>query len=77
MRQHGTSLNDEFLVMLLVEVESIINSRPLTVKTINEMGNEASISISLLLTMKTDAVFPPPDIFSCPNLYSCRRWRKV
>ena len=56
MKQHGTSLNDESLVTLLVEVESIINSRPLTLETISDMGSVAPLCSNNLLTMKTNVV---------------------
>ena len=61
---------------LLVEVESIINSRPLTVETITDMGSEAPLCPKNLLTMKTNVVLPTPGIFSHPDLYSCRRWQE-
>ena len=73
MKQHGASLNDESLVTWLVEVESIISSRPLTVETISDMGSEALLCLNNILTMETNVVLPPPGIFSCPNLYS-HRW---
>ena len=56
MKQHGTSLNDESLVTLLVEVESIINTRPLTLETISDMGSVAPLCSNNLLTMKTNLV---------------------
>ena len=76
MKQHVASLNDKSLVTLLVEVESIINSRPLTVETITDMGSEAPLCPNNLLTMKTNVVLPTPGTFSHPDLYSCRRWQK-
>ena len=51
MKKHGTSLNDKPLLMLLVEAESIINSRPLTAETISDMGSEAPLYPIKLLTM--------------------------
>ena len=51
MKKHGTSLNDKPLLMLLVKAESIINSRPLTVETISDMGSEAPLYPIKLLTM--------------------------
>ena len=77
MKQHGTSLNDESLVTLSFEVESIINSRPLTVENKRDMGSEAPLCPKNLLTMKTNVVLPPPGIFSRPDLYSHWRLRRV
>ena len=61
----------------MVEVELIINSRSLTVKTISDPESETPLSASNLLTMKTSAVMPPPGEFSKPDAYSKRRWRRV
>ena len=58
----------------MAEVESIINSRPLTVETLSDIN---SLSPSNLLTMKTNVVMPPPGVFTKPDLYSIRRWRCV
>ena len=43
LKQHGTSLNDESLITLLTEVESIVNSRD-TVETLSDIGSEAPFS---------------------------------
>ena len=77
MKQLGTSLNDKFLVTLLVEVDSKIISRPLIVETINGIGSEAPLYPNNLLTMKTNVVLPPPGIFSRPDLYSRKRLQRV
>ena len=77
LKQHGTSLNDESLMTLLAEVESIVNSRPLTVETLSDIGSEAPLSPINLLTMKSSVVLPPPGDFKQPDLYSRRRWRRI
>ena len=51
MKKHDTSLNDKPLLTLLVKAESIINSRPLTVETISDMGSEAPLYPNKLLIM--------------------------
>ena len=61
----------------MVEVESIINSRLLTVETLSDMNSQIPLSPSNLLTMKANIVMPPPGIFMKPSLYSKRRWRHV
>ena len=38
LKQHGTSLNNKSLITLLTEVESIVNSRPLTVETLGDVA---------------------------------------
>ena len=77
LKQHGTSLNDESLITLLTEVESIVNSRPLTVETLGDVGSEAPLSPVNLLSMKSNVVLPPPGDFKKHDLYSRRRWRRI
>ena len=38
LKQHGTSLNNKSLIKVLTEVESIVNSRPLTVETLGDVA---------------------------------------
>ena len=68
MKQHGTSLNDESLVTLLVEVESIINSRPLTLETISDMGSVGPLCPNNLLTMKTNVVLRPGEALDSQSM---------
>ena len=77
LKQHGTSLNDESLITLLTEVESIVNSRPLSVETLSDIGSEAPLSPINLLTMKSSVVLSPPGDFNQLDLYSRRRWRRI
>jgi hypothetical protein len=77
MRTHGHCLNDESFRTLLVEVEAIINSRPLTTDTINDVNRLIPISPTNLLIAKSNVVLPPPGIFQKPDLYCRRRWRRV
>ena len=77
LKQHGRSLNNKSLITLLTEVESIVNSRPLTEETLGDVGNEAPLSPINLLTMKSNVVLPPPGDFKKPDLFSRRRWRRI
>ena len=76
LNEHGTRLNDESLRTLLVEVESIVNSRPLTVNTLSDETIEP-LTPNHLLTMKSKVVLPPPGIFQRADVYCRRRWRAV
>ena len=61
----------------MIEVEVIMNSRPMTTETIADGTSELDISASNLLTMKSKVVIPPPGSFGTPDLYSRTRWRKI
>ena len=74
LKIHSHSLNDESLRKLMVEIELVINSRPLTAETISDSKSEIPLSPSNLLTMKTSVVMPQPDEFSKPDACSKRRW---
>ena len=74
---HGSGLNDETLNTLMIEVEAIVNSRPLTIKAIADGTSEAAISPSNLLTKKSKVLMPPPGSFGTSDLYSRRRWRRI
>ena len=76
-RTHGSSLNDEGLITLMIEVEVLVSSRPLTIETIADGTNEDAISHSDLLTMKSKVGMPSPGSFGTPDHYSRRRWRRT
>ena len=77
LRTHGPSLNDETLNTLMIEVEAIVKSRPLTIETIADGTSEVAISPLNLLTMKSKVVMPPPGSFGTPDLYSRRGKRRI
>ena len=77
MKDHSTMLNDESLRTLMAETEAIINSRPLTVDTLNDANSPLPLSPMQLLTLKSDVVFPPPGDFQRPDLYCKKHWRRV
>jgi len=75
--QHGTQLDDDSLQTFMVEAESIVNSRPLTLDSINSIENLDPLTPNHLLTMKSKVVLPPPGNFQNNDLYSRKRWRRV
>ena len=61
----------------MAENETIISSRPLTVETLCDVNSEIPLTPSMLLSMKTDVILPPPGSFDRADLYSRRRWRRI
>ena len=67
----------EALHTLLIEVEAIINSRPMTTETINDVQSHVPLYPSNLPTMMSKVVMPPPG-GSGPADANCRkRWRRT
>jgi len=77
LRTHGKSLNDENFRTLLVEVEGIINSRPLTTETLSDVDSQIPLAPVNLLTMKSNVFTSPPGTFDEADIYSRRRWRRI
>ena len=72
-----TSLTDEGLRMLLVEVEGIINSRPLTVESLSDVNSFIPLAPVNLLTRTSKVVLPPPGDFEQADMFCRRRWRRI
>ncbi|XP_061159982.1 uncharacterized protein LOC133170834 [Syngnathus typhle] len=69
------SLDDEGLVTVMCEVESILNSRPLT--TVSSDPNDLEpLTPNHLLQLKVQPVLPP-GTFKQEDLYARRRWRQT
>ena len=70
------NLNDESFKTLMCEIESIVNSRPLT--TITEDPDDLlPLSPSMILTGKRELNMPPPGNFQQNDLYCRKQWRRV
>lgn len=67
-------LNDEILQTLLCEVESIINSRPIT-KVPSDPQDPQALTPNHLLLLR-EGPPPPPGLFKSQDIY-CKRWRHV
>ena len=67
LKTHGNSLSDESLQTLLVEVEAIINSHPLTTDVLSDVTSLAPLSPVKLLKKKSKVVMPPPGHFISPD----------
>ena len=77
LQSNGSQLNDESLRTLLCEAEAIVNSRPLTVDSLNDPLSLNPLTPNHLLTMKTKVVLPPPGVFQSADKYCRKRWRRV
>ena len=73
MKNHNGRLDTSSLRTLMYEVMAIINSRPLS--TVTE--EQVPLCPNLLLTMKSDIILPPPSEFTDSDIYGHKRWRAV
>ena len=60
----------------MAEVTAIVNARPIAAMP-NDVDEPQPLSPSILLTMKTRPLGPPPGNFTPTDLYACRQWRRV
>ena len=69
LKTHGSNLTEQSLQTLVVEVEPIVNSRPLTTEVMNDATSLAPLSPINFLTMKSRVVMPLPGNFTTPDRY--------
>ena len=69
------TVDDECLATIMCQVESIMNSRPLTKVSDDPIDLEALTPNHLLLLRPGSSL--PPGIFNEADLYSKRRWRQA
>ena len=74
---HSKTFNDESFRTILCEVESILNSRPLSVDNIGDPLSLKPITPMMLLTGKSKIILPPPGAFGDAAAYSRRQWKRV
>ena len=77
LRQNGSQLCDESLRTFMYEAAAIINSRPLTVDSLNDSQSVQPLCPNNILTMKTNVILPPPGEFGKADMYCKARWRRV
>ena len=73
LKSHSEQLDTSSLRTLMYEVMAIINSRPLSAVTEEDMP----LTPNMLLTMKSNITLPPPSNFADADVYSRTRWRAV
>jgi len=77
LAEYSRQLDSSSLRTLMYEVMAIINSRPLSVDSLNEPGAPLPLTPNHLLTMKASVIMPPPGEFPKEDLYLKKRWRRV
>ena len=77
LASHGSQLADESLRTLMCEVESIVNSRPLTVNQLADLDLPVPLTPDHPLTMKSKVLLAPPGTFAPADIYARKRWRCV
>ena len=74
MLEAGSQLDDESFRTLMKECQAIVNSRPLTTTSADELE---PLTPNHLLTMKSKVLMPSPGVFQKADLYCRKRWRRV
>ena len=64
MKQHGHSLDDESLQTPLCEVEDVVNSRPLPIKSLSDLLSPLPLTSSALLILPSPGKFQREDFYS-------------
>ena len=77
LQSHGSQLDDESLWTLMIEVEAIVNSRPLTPDDLTDPDSLDALTPNHLLTIKSSVILAPPGNFQRADVYSKKRWRRV
>ena len=69
LEESGTYLDDKCFRTLMKEVQSIVNSRPLTVNNMASPDFPEPLTPNNLLTMKVKVLMPSPGVFQREDLY--------
>lgn len=75
--QHSYHLDDETLHTFMVEVEAVVNSRPLTYVDMASADSKEPLTPNQLLNMKSQILLPLPGIFVKEDLFCRQRWKRV
>ena len=77
LQNHASQLDDESLRTLMIEVEAIVNSRPIATDDLTDPDSLDVLTPNHLLTMKSSVILSPPGNFQRADVYSRKRWRRV
>ncbi|XP_070181214.1 uncharacterized protein [Littorina saxatilis] len=76
LRRSGQRLTTSSLRTFLYEVMAIVNSRPLSVESLESADGPRPLTPNHVLTMKSGAILPPPGVFEDPDLYQIVNFSK-
>lgn len=74
LQDPGQQLDNESFRTLMKEVQAIVNLRPLTTASSEDLE---VLTPNHLLTMTSKVLMPPPGVFLKADLYCRKRWRRV
>ena len=73
LERNGAQLNDEALTTFMCEAEAVVNSRPLSVDSVNDSKSPNPLTPNHFLTMKIKVLLPLPGVFRSADMYCKRR----
>lgn len=77
VKKPDARLTTSSLSTLFYEVMAIVNSRPLSVESLEDPLGPLPLTPNHILTMKSQGILPPPGVFSEADMYCKRQWRKA
>ena len=73
LQSHGSQLDDESPRTLMIEVEAIVNSRPLTTDDLADLSSLDVLTPNHVLPMKSSVILAPPGNFQRADVYLKKR----
>eukprot|EP00745_Piridium_sociabile_P015413 TRINITY_DN22861_c0_g1_i2.p1 TRINITY_DN22861_c0_g1~~TRINITY_DN22861_c0_g1_i2.p1 ORF type:complete len:272 (-),score=34.88 TRINITY_DN22861_c0_g1_i2:709-1524(-) len=70
-------LNTSSLRTLFYEVMAIVNSRPLSVESLEDPLGPLPLTPNHILTAKSSGILPPPGVFEGADMVARKAWRRV
>ena len=77
MKKSDGRLNTSTLRTLFYEVMAIVNSRPLSVESLEDPLGPLPLTPNHILTMKSAGILPPPGVFERADLVARKCWRRA
>ena len=76
-KKSDARLTTSSLRTLFYEVMAIVNSRPLSVESLEDPLGPLPLTPNHILTTKSSGVLPPPGVFEAADLVARKAWRRV